>query len=154
MEFPFELVQLIHEYDRPLIRPDLARKYREGVEVLGEWPMVEACLQTDRADPILAIFDLAAKAKAALNTAQEVAICITRRTHPVAATRFAALNTAEEVVEEKRAQYNAHLLALRILLLGEEAARAYDARMDDFHDLCEHELDYMNADSDSDSEMN
>jgi len=154
MEFPFELVQLIHEYDRPLLRPDLARKYREGVEVLGEWPMVEACLQTDRADAILTIFESAAKAKTALNTAQEVAICITRRTHPVAATRFAALNTAEEVVEEKRAQYNALLLSLRILLIGEEAARAYDSRMDDFHDLCEHELDYMNVDSEMDSEMN
>jgi hypothetical protein len=72
-------------------------------------------------------------------------MCITRRTHPVAATRFAAADAAEEVIEEKRAQYNALLLSLRILLIGEEAAKAHDSRMDDFHDQCEHELDYMNA---------
>jgi len=144
MEFPFELVQLIHEYDRPLLRVDLVRKYREGAAILGQWPMVEACLQTDRGDAVMTLFDSLAKAKAAWNAADEALMCITRRTHPVARIRWDAESKANDVVLSCRKKYDDLLLALRILLVGEAAVKEEEARMDAFHDLCEHELDYLN----------
>jgi len=141
MEFPFELVQLIHEY--PRLRVDLVRKYREGAAILGEWPMVEACLHTERAD-VITLFDSLAKAKEALDHAEEVLMCITRRTHPVGQIRWAAESAASEVVIDCHKKYDDLLLALRILLVGEAAVAEEEARMNEFHDLCEHELDYMN----------
>ena len=143
MEFPFELVQLIHEYDRPLLRVDLVRKYREGAAILGEWPMVEACLQTNR-EEVITLFDSLAKAKVEWDKAEEDRMCITRRTHPVARIRWDAESKANDIQFVCRKKYDDLLLALRILLVGEEAVAEEEAQMDAFHDLCEHELDYMN----------
>ena len=117
MEFPFELVQLIHEY--PRLREDLTRKYKEAAAILGEWPMVEACLHTERAELVIGLFDSVAKAKEAWNKAEEVLMCITRRTHPVGQIRWAAESAANEVLIDCRRRYNAQILALRILLFGE-----------------------------------
>jgi hypothetical protein len=144
MEFPPEIVNLIHKYDRPLLRVDLVRKYREGEAILGEWPMVEACLHTNRADEVITLFDSLAKAKEALDKAEEDQLCITRRTHPVARIRWDAESKANDVRFVCQKKYDDLLLAMRILLVGEAAVAEEEARMNEFHDLCEHELDYMN----------
>jgi hypothetical protein len=106
--------------------------------------MVEACLQTDRGDAVMTLFDSLAKAKAAWDKAEEDRMCITRRTHPVGKLRWAAEDAADEVVSKHRREYESLMLALRILLVGEAAVKEEEARMDAFHDLCEHELDYLN----------
>ena len=143
MEFPPEIVNLIHKYDRPLLRVDLVRKYREGAAILGEWPMVEACLHTNR-EEVITLFDSLAKTKVEWDKAEEDRMSITRRTHPVARIRLDAESKANDVLFVCHKKYDDLLLALRILLVGEAAVSEEEARMNDFHDLCEHELDYMN----------
>lgn len=135
MKFPFEWLEVIHEY--PRLREDLTHKYTEAAAILGEWPMVEACLHTNRAELVIGLFDSVAKAKEALDKAEEVLMCITRRTHPVGRIRWAAESAANEVVIDCRRRYNAQILALRIMLFGETLA----SKMDQLLDQCE--LDYM-----------
>ena len=142
MEFPFDIVQLIHEYDRPIMNPDLCRKYKEGAKIVGEWPMVEACLQTPRAKEVITLFEAMSKSKAAWDAADLEAMCITRRTHPIQKLRWLAEAEANDKVLTHRIRYNEELLALRILLIGEAAVKAQEAEMDAFHDACEHELDF------------
>jgi len=139
MKFPFEWLDVIHEY--PRLRKDLTLKYTEAAAILGEWPMVEACLHTNRAELVIGLFDSVAKAKEALDHAEEVLMCITRRTHPVGQIRWAAESAASEVVIDCRRRYNAQILALRIMLFGEAALKAEESKMDQSIDQCE--LDYM-----------
>jgi hypothetical protein len=128
MKFPFEWIEVIHEY--PRLREDLTHKYAEAAAILGEWPMVEACLHTDRAELVIGLFDSVAKAKEALDKAEEVLMCITRRTHPVGRIRWAAESAANEVVIDCRRRYNAQILALRIMLFGETLASKMDQTLD------------------------
>jgi len=128
MKFPFEWLDVIHEY--PRLREDLTRKYTEAAVILGEWPMVEACLHTNRAELAIGLFDSVAKAKQALDHAEEVLMCITRRTHPVGRIRWAAESDANEVVIDCRRRYNAQILALRIMLFGEKLASKMDQSLD------------------------
>ena len=125
MKFPFEWLDVIHE-----IREDLTHKYTEAAAILGEWPMVEACLHTNRAELVIGLFDSVAKAKEALDHAEEVLMCITRRTHPVGQIRWAAESAASEVVIDCRRRYNAQILALRIMLFGETLASKMDQSLD------------------------
>jgi hypothetical protein len=136
MNFPFELAQVFHEYDRPF-EVDLARKYKEGAAILGEWRMVEACLHTDRADAVISLFESLAKAKAEWDEADLALMCITRRTHPVARVRWDAESKATDVLVNCHDKYKSLLLALRILLVGEAAVKAHEARMDLSLDECD-----------------
>ena len=90
---------------------------------------------------MIGLFDSVAKAKEAWNKAEEVLICITRRTHPVGRIRWAAESAANEVAIDCRRRYNAQILALRIMLFGEAALKAEESKMDQSIDQCE--LDYM-----------
>ena len=92
---------------------DSKQIYTECAKILGEWPMVEACLEKKY---VLTLFQAMAIAKANIETAEEILMCITRRTHPHHAERFAAQEAAHDNLRLYRQYYDMYMFALRVFL--------------------------------------
>jgi hypothetical protein len=103
MELPIDVLQIISDYSKPILRVDLVRKYKTCMSMIGYsgWPMVEDKLVTDEADKVMELLMAYAEAKVAYNEALQVERSITKKTHPKQKLRWAAEEAAHQVTIEK-----------------------------------------------------
>jgi hypothetical protein len=122
MEFPSDVLKIINEYSKPILRVDLVRKYKTCMSMIGykEWPAVKDKLETDEADKVMELLVSYAEAKVVYIEALNVERSITKQTHPKQKLRWAAQEAAYEVTIEKNRKKTALKTALKVALVGEE----------------------------------
>jgi hypothetical protein len=122
MELPSDVLKIISDYSKPILRVDLVRKYKTCMSMIGYsgWPMVEDKLVTDEADKVIELLMAYAEAKVAYNEALQVERSITKKTHPKQKLRWAAEEAAYQVTTEKKRKAIAAKTVLKVALVGEE----------------------------------
>jgi hypothetical protein len=122
MEFPSDVLQIIRDYSKPILRVDLVRKYKTCMSMLGftEWLMVEDKLDTDEADKVMELLVAYAEAEVAYNDALKVERSITKKTHPKQKLRWEAEEVAHQVTIEKNRKATAAKTVLEVACVGKE----------------------------------
>ena len=146
LPLPEELGRIVNGYAKPILPVKLLREYKDTMVTMNfsyGMPIVEAKLYGPDADQVMEALRKYKNAYLATKDAEEEGRLVTKLTHPKKKIRDEEEYRLGRITFDRReAEKEAMVELMRMVDEDWDAKnKAAEERMDEFHELCEHELD-------------
>ena len=149
MELPPELLAIVRDFSKPILRVDLVRKYKDSMLALGctDWPAVKEKIGAKDADYVIGLLVDYAEATLRAKASRAVLMGITKVTHPKQKLRWAAEEAANKVYFKDESARKEASTVLDMALVGKEeyleSERKRKEEEEEFERAMQEELDEM-----------
>ena len=146
MELPSDLLFIVREFSKPILPVKLLREYKDTMVTMNfsyGIPIVEAKLYGPDADQVMEALRNYKDAYLATKHAEEEGRLVTKLTHPKKKIRDEEEYRLGRITFDRReAEKEAMIVLMKMVDEDWDAKnKAAEARMAEFDEMCEHELD-------------